>query len=287
MDVIDLLNKQKLSFTVSGQDFQIKCLNPDHDDKNPSLRIDKVTGVMHCFSCGFRGNLFTHFGAPPTQRTLRLHKVKDKIQRIRSDNVGLRIPEKSMRFVGAHRNICAETLADFEAFTHFEKEFAGRLVFPLRDITGKIRAFIGRAMDNTVQPKYMIQPKGVQLPIFPSKPDMIHGEVILVEGIFDALNLIDKGLTNAVCCFGTNNFDENKLALLKVYGVHAIHVFFDGDEAGHTAAEKICNMCTEIGIPNDIIPIAKGTDPGDLSRERVTDLKEFLYGERGPSGESA
>ena len=75
--------------------------------------------------------------------------------------------------------------------------------------------------------------------------------------------------------------------MLKVYGVHAIHVFFDGDEAGQTAAEKICNMCTEIGIPNDIIPIAKGTDPGDLSRERVTDLKEFLYGERGPSGESA
>ena len=97
MDVIDLLNKEKISFTVSGQDYQIKCLNPDHDDHNPSLRVDKVNGVMHCFSCGFRGNLFTHFGAPPTQKTIRLHKVRDKIQRIRSDNVGLKVPEKSIR----------------------------------------------------------------------------------------------------------------------------------------------------------------------------------------------
>ena len=287
MDVIDLLNKEKISFTVSGQDFQIKCLNPDHDDTNPSLRIDKVNGVMHCFSCGFRGNLFTHFGAPPTQKTIRLHKVRDKIQKIRSDNVGLKVPEKSIRFVGAHRNITADTLACYGAFTHFEKEYAGRLVFPLRDITGKIRAFIGRAMDNTVQPKYLIQPKGVQLPMFPSNPDMIHGEVILVEGIFDALNLIDKGLHNAVCVFGTNNFDMHKLALLKVYGVQGIKLFFDGDVAGQEAAKKITDMCEEIGMPSAIIPIATGTDPGDLTKERIIDLREYLYGERGPSGESA
>jgi DNA primase len=287
MDVIDLLNKEKISFTVSGQDFQIKCLNPDHDDHNPSLRIDKVNGVMHCFSCGFRGNIFTHFGAPPTQKTIRLHKVRDKIQKIRSDNVGLKIPEKSVRFVGAHRNISAETLLAYGAFTHFEKEFAGRLVFPLKDITGKIRAFIGRAMDNTIQPKYLIQPKGAQLPMFPSNPDMIHGEVVLVEGIFDALNLIDKGLHNAVCVFGTNNFDMHKLALLKVYGVQSIQLFFDGDVAGQEAAKKVTDMCDEIGMPSSIIPIATGTDPGDLTKERVIDLREYLYGERGPSGESA
>jgi len=68
MDVIELLNKQKLVYTLSGQDFQIKCLNPDHDDRNPSLRVDKVTGVMHCFSCGFRSNIFTHIGTAPSAK---------------------------------------------------------------------------------------------------------------------------------------------------------------------------------------------------------------------------
>mgnify|MGYP000152143668 CR=1 FL=1 len=283
MDVIDVLNKEKLAYTVSGQDFQIKCLNPDHDDRNPSLRVDKVTGVFHCFSCHFKGNIFTHYGTPPTEKTLRLHKVRHKIEKIRSDNVGLKIPEKAIRFVGAFRNISADTLAQFGAFTHFEKEYAGRLAFPLKDMTGKIRAFIGRATDNTIQPKYMIQPRGVQLPLFPSKPNMIHGEVILVEGIFDALNMIDKGLTNAICCFGTNNFDTNKLALLKVYGVQSVKVFFDGDEAGQTAAERICGLCEEIGMPSGIIPIARGTDPGDLTKERISDLKDFLYGHSSPN----
>ena len=46
MDVIELLNKQKLSYTVSGQDYTIQCLSPDHEDNNPSLRIDKISGCL-------------------------------------------------------------------------------------------------------------------------------------------------------------------------------------------------------------------------------------------------
>ena len=38
----------------------------------------------------------------------------------------------------------------------------------------------------------------------------IQGKVILVEGIYDMLNLQDKGLTNAVCTFGTKNINEDK-----------------------------------------------------------------------------
>ena len=45
--------------------------------------------------------------------------------------------------------------------------------------------------------------------------DFIQGSAILVEGIFDMINLHDKGLTNAVCCFGTNNYNEAKLSMLQ------------------------------------------------------------------------
>ena len=169
-------------------------------------------------------------------------------------------------------------MAQFEAFTHFEKEYAGRLVFPIRDITGKVRVFLGRAMDTTIEPKYMIHPRGSKMPLFPSVPDIKEGTIVLVEGIFDALNLIDKGITNAVCCFGTNNMDIYKISLLKILGVKGIHIFFDGDIAGEQAAEKVADLCNEGGLQSDVIPIAKGTDPGDLTPERVNDLKEFLYG---------
>ena len=64
MIAIDLLQDKKMPFTVKGQDALISCLNPEHDDNNPSLRVDKVTGVMHCFGCAYNGNIFTYFGAP-------------------------------------------------------------------------------------------------------------------------------------------------------------------------------------------------------------------------------
>ena len=41
------------------------------------------------------------------------------------------------------------------------------------------------------------------MPFCPAKVKPIQNRVILVEGIFDALNLWDKGLKNTVCCFGT------------------------------------------------------------------------------------
>ena len=77
----DLLREKGIHYELSGKDAKILCLNPEHDDTNPSLRVDRITGVMHCFSCGFKGNLFTHFGAPSSPLEVRLHKLKEKVEK--------------------------------------------------------------------------------------------------------------------------------------------------------------------------------------------------------------
>ena len=59
MNVEDLLIKQNVSYIPKGADFEVSCLNPEHPDRNPSMRIDRITGVFNCFSCEFKGNLFT------------------------------------------------------------------------------------------------------------------------------------------------------------------------------------------------------------------------------------
>lgn len=41
-----------------GDQFEITC--PFHDDRRPSLRLNKRTGVYHCFSCGRKGT-YTKF----------------------------------------------------------------------------------------------------------------------------------------------------------------------------------------------------------------------------------
>ena len=58
MTVEELLEQQKIPYKVSPKDFVVRCLNPEHDDHNPSMRIDRVTGIYNCFSCGYKGNLF-------------------------------------------------------------------------------------------------------------------------------------------------------------------------------------------------------------------------------------
>lgn len=41
-----------------GDQYEIRCIL--HDDRRPSLRLNKVTGVYHCFSCGASGT-YTKF----------------------------------------------------------------------------------------------------------------------------------------------------------------------------------------------------------------------------------
>ena len=71
MNVQDLLDKKDIQYTPKGQDFLVRCINPEHNDSNPSMRIDQVTGVFQCFSCEFKGNLFTHFGEKANQLHLK------------------------------------------------------------------------------------------------------------------------------------------------------------------------------------------------------------------------
>ena len=146
MRVDELLHERKLTFKVSGRDFVTKCLNPDHDDSNPSMRIDNITGVFNCFACGFRGNIFKHFGAAANFLEIRRQKLKDKIEETRSSSVGFDFPIGFTPYVGNWRGIKPDTYTLFEAFLHHERSFNGRIVFPIRDITGKVVAFNGRHM---------------------------------------------------------------------------------------------------------------------------------------------
>ena len=43
--VQELIADKGLQYKLSGKDVLIKCLNPDHADRDPSLRIDKLTGI--------------------------------------------------------------------------------------------------------------------------------------------------------------------------------------------------------------------------------------------------
>lgn len=284
MNVEDILKSEGIYYIPKGRDFVVKCLNPEHDDSNPSMRIDQITGIFNCFSCEYKGNLFKHFGHKPNALDMKRENLKRKIQSVRAASVGLPLPKGAVPYSGNWRGISSETYQRFEAFLSEYAEdgkrnvFSSRIVFPIKDITGNICGFVGRHTGDGT-PKYLNQPAGVKLPLFP-QVQPIQGSVMLVEGIYDMLNLHDKGITNVMCCFGVKNVSEEKLTILQMQGVSNIDIFLDNDDAGQKGAEEIERICDSIGLEHRRIRFgSKELDAGALSERQVIGLKRKLYGE--------
>lgn len=279
MNVAELLNERNIPFTPKGQDYVVSCLSPEHEDNNPSMHVDQLTGTYQCFSCGFKGNVFKLYNVSRDWQNIKVQKLRDKISKVKQSSVGLSLPTKFVEFNREYRGIKASTYRDMGAFTHPAPEHVDRVVFPLKDITGRIKAFIGRYVNSNADPKYNISPANVELPLFPAKVKTIYGSIILVEGIFDALNLIDKGLPNAVAVLGVKNINMENMRALKLQGVSKIYVMFDSDRAGQAGALEAKRILEEdfiVDIESLSLKDREDTDPGSLNQEQVDYIINML-----------
>lgn len=277
MTVQELLEKKKIPYKVSGRDLVVSCLNPEHDDNDPSLRIDSILGIFNCLSCGFKGNLFYLFGEKANKLDKLREMIKRQIDDVRASSIGLKMP-LDIQYITEPYRVSAETLQEFEAFRSIQPEYANRVVVPVRDLKDKITCFIGRSEDRFDKVKYKIHPPNSSTPLYPLnkvKPEL--GRILLVEGLFDLLNLWDNGYRNVLCAFGTRKITKSKLELLKVMGITGIDICFDPDEAGQEAAEDVKELAEEMFFNVRNINL-KNCDPGDLTPERAAKLKERLYG---------
>ena len=92
-------------------------------------------------------------------------------------------------------------------------------------------------------------------------------------------SLHDKGLTNAVCCFGVKNVNVEKLQVLAVQGIERVDIFLDNDEAGQKGAAVIKELCESAEISTRTITFGnKHIDAGALSDGQVKTLRKQLYG---------
>lgn len=278
--VLELIQKNGLEYKISGRDYLIHCLNPEHPDTNPSFRVDRVSGVAHCFSCGFKTNIFKYYGVFSNPIPIKIAKLKEKLEDLKIMTTGLELPVGATAFTKSFRGISPQTLKRFEAFyTNQVEKLTDRIVFPIKDITGKIQVYVARHMLSNGNPRYVNYPSKVQIPVFPPQVPSGHHSLVLVEGIFDMLNLYDKGLQNVVCTFGTNTLqNDTKLKLLpfKAQGITHIYILFDGDEAGEKAAQVMKPLIEACEFIVEIIKLPDGTDPGELDQENVDSIKEYI-----------
>jgi DNA primase len=278
--VLELINKNGLAFSVSGRDYLIKCLNPDHEDSNPSFRVDKVTGVAHCFSCGFKTNLFKYYGVFTNPVPIKIAALKEKLNELKTSGTGLELPNGHTPYLKQFRGISPQTLKYFGAFyTNTVEKLVDRIVFPVKDITGKTVVFVARHTLSNGNPRYVNYPSGVKMPVFPASLPSGYQSMVIVEGVFDMLNLYDKGLENVICAFGTNtlqNDTKQKLLPFKAQGITHIYLLFDGDEAGDKAAKALKPLIEAENFIVEIIKLPDDRDPGELDMIEVRSIAEYI-----------
>ena len=277
--VLELLQKQGLEYKVSGRDYLIRCLNPEHPDSSPSFRIDRISGVAHCFSCGFKTNIFKFYGVFTNPIPIRIAALKEKLGDLKNMVDGVPLPDNSTPYTRSFRGISPKTLKIFGAFyTYGNEKLDDRIIFPIYDITGKTRVYVARHTLSDGNPRYINHPTKAEMPVFPPRLESGNTSLILVEGLFDFLNMYDKGARNVACTFGTNTLQhDTKLKMLpfKAQGITHIYLMFDADEAGKKAAKLMKPILEELEFIVEIIDLPNGTDPGDLGKDDVESIISY------------
>ena len=133
----------------------------------------------------------------------------------------------------------------------FYDRFRGRLLFPIRDVQGRVVAFGGRALSGE-EPKYLNSP---ETPLY-VKGQMLYAldvariamrersRAIIVEGYLDCLMAHQHGFGETVAALGTA-FTPAQLGLLRRYADEVV-ALFDADAAGQKASSRLEEMMNDV-----------------------------------------
>ncbi|WIB78966.1 DNA primase [Curtobacterium sp. MCPF17_002] len=164
--------------------------------------------------------------------------------------------------------------------------FRGRLMWPIRDVTGATIGFgARRLLDDDKGPKYLNTP---ETPIY-HKSQVLYGldlarrdiskqkQVVIVEGYTDVMACHLAGITTAVATCGTS-FGVDHIKVLRPMlgdsaGAHLsqlgnIVFTFDPDEAGQRAASRAFAEESRFASQTYVAVAPEGLDPCDLRLAR-------------------
>lgn len=294
--IIGYLRNNSIRYKKSGDNFILaQCMNPNHNDSNPSLGINTQTGFGKCFGCGFTVNPNT-WGCEVNpdskyQRLLNMLRKKETKTHIALPRNDGEVPLELMR------HIPKEMYNALNIYMCYNGFYENRIIFPF--INGVPKGFSTRAIDTqeakkSKKGKYIhskgFKPSDVGYPL-----DVLlstensykktlqeslnkHKSAILVEGVYDAILLCSFGIP-AVSNFGvgTNHLDE---ALLLGLGIHNLYILMDKDEAGAIASEAFLstNVFYSIKVKNPyrIVKITENKMVRDfLFQKEYKDLSDY------------
>ncbi|MBE6904756.1 MAG: hypothetical protein E7476_00550 [Ruminococcaceae bacterium] len=280
----------------------IRCINPVHEDLNPSMSYNRQNCTLHCFSCGVSYDLFDviRMDYPECDSFPRQVKRACEIfgKPFPEEFGKSEKPSTSLIEQRAARRELKEPVADFTAHVeaeivkngmgggYFAKrglsqelceryhlyESSGRAVLPIFT-AGKCTCYCARAISENLQPRY--KNSAGAMDVFGA--DYLSGEgkggaLFITEAVFDALSAEECGFQAMALC-GVSNV-RKFLALCEANPAAANSYTFlaagDADEAGRRMNEELSAGLAVLGLECRTLELPEGTK----------DLNELLMKDR-------
>ncbi len=169
--------------------------------------------------------------------------------------------------------------------------FRGRIMFPIRNVSGATVGYSGRIMPAFVDPtvaqgKYVNTPETalyhkskILFGYDTAKKEMTHSKsVVVVEGQMDLCMSYQAGIHNTVAVSGTAFTDEH-ITLIKRF-CDTVILSFDMDQAGQNALKKTALLCLLGGLDVYTVRDIGTKDPADLIMENPGLWKESVEKKR-------
>jgi DNA primase len=283
---IDAVAERLCGVDLMASGAQFKGLCPLHEEKTPSWQCNPTKGLYYCFGCQQGGDAIDlvrktrHIGyyealrvlaaeadidiqryeRPPTEEEKEREQLEARVERW-LDDLRPGAPRVADANVAAQFGVAVSDSGPDVGLPpgHFQG-----VVFPYRKPNGKLVGWKTREIDGK---KMLGTPRdfainGVTLfGIDVARKHLNNGELVLVEGEYDALACHCAGFKNVVA-LGGSNFSEAHMELLESIKVRTAIFALDGDEAGERAGKSIAESWwdnSEVGVKIATLP--EGSDP--------------------------
>jgi hypothetical protein len=246
-------------YSERGDEVQAACPahkdRTGHEDRNPSFYINADSGAFICFSCQWKGNVYTlvnyihgdvdantwlNEGGGLSLRMERITRVVPNIQEQTHITESMLSaftapPEDALR----SRGLTKEAAESFDLLWDARNK---NWIIPIRDVvTNKLLGWQEKGYDRRYFRNY---PTGVQKSqaLF-GYGKYISGDMIVVESPLDVVRLASLGFTGGVATYGAL-VSSAQFNLIR--GGERVVIAMDNDEAGHKSSMSLYTLCREM-----------------------------------------
>ena len=162
--------------------------------------------------------------------------------------------------------------------------FRNRLIFPIRDATGRVVGFGGRTLVedrakylNTRQTPLFDKGRGLYGIDVARETIVACGRAVIVEGYTDCLAVHQAGFCETVASLGTA-LSEPQVELLRRY-CNEVIILFDSDEAGESASDRAIRVAFPRCVTVRLARVPAGKDPSEfLVHTGTSEFSDVLKG---------